>query len=156
MIVMAIDNGVSGCIAVLDKNGDVLFFDKTPTIKTLNYTKKKSFITRVDTVALKHIIKMYEPNIVLLERPMVNPKRYGATVSAIRADEATWSVLNEMGVRYEYVDSKQWQKVMLPKGTKAGETKVIAKMVGKRMFPKIETNDYDALLMAEWGRTRGR
>ena len=49
-----------------------------------------------------------------IERPMVNPKRFEATVSALRALEATLIVLESLNIGKEYCDSKGWQKALLP------------------------------------------
>ena len=46
----------------------------------------------------------------LLERPMVNPTRFQATASALRALEATLNVVELLKFSYSYCDSKEWQK----------------------------------------------
>ena len=55
-----------------------------------------------------------------------------------------------------YVDSKDWQKVLLPKGTKGSdELKKASLDIGNRLFPQFADNkhkDRDGILIAEYGR----
>jgi hypothetical protein len=182
MLYIGVDNGVSGSIAVLNGEGEVLIFSATPTQKALNYTKKISNVTRVDFHGLfevfnsinseaaalidKHEIKC------LIERPMINPMRFQASLSAIRALEATLIFLEELKMPYQYIDSKEWQKVMLPAGIyktkidKAGRSRMVAdpkelkrasKDIAKRIFPSVNLdsfNDGDSLLIAEYLRRK--
>ena len=114
---IGIDNGVSGSIGIINKEG--VFFFKTPTKKTLNYTKKKSYITRIDFPALLELLSQFKDNsFCLIERPMVNSGRFQATASALRAFEATVIVLEELKIPYEVIDSNKWQKEFFPRGLK--------------------------------------
>ena len=58
----------------------------------------------------------------------------------------------------EYVDSKKWQKALLPIGIKGSEELKKASLeVGKKLFPTINFKgfkDADALLIAEFYRRR--
>ena len=156
---IGIDNGVSGSIGV---TGAVEDFVKTPTVKWLKYTKKKAFITRIDH---KHLTGWLEAIIfdaecvkeevsVIVERPMVNPKRFNASTSALRAYEATLIVLENLRLSFEVVDSKAWQKAMLPSGVKgSSELKEVSKLVGEKLFPQfkdVKHPDRDGILMAEY------
>ncbi len=174
---IGIDNGVTGSVCVLDESGKCLEYWPTPVEKTLNYTKVKEYITRVQGNILGKKLRPYaETGTVVIERPLVNPGRWKATVSALRCDEATRIVLEILGLRFIYVDSREWQSVMLPKRkslpavsrsmtaaektahkTKATafkkETKELSLMVAQRLFPQIAfSKDGDAALMAEWAR----
>ena len=163
---IGIDNGVSGSLAYL---GDAIYFQPTPTKKEQSYTKKKQFITRVDATALSRVFTkwfskwtetIYVPRI-FIERPYVNPQGFKATVSAMRALEATLIVMERFRLSYEYLDSKQWQQAMLPKGLKGpAELKAASVDIGCRLFPRWEEQirkhrDADSLLMAEWARRTG-
>ena len=94
---IGIDNGVSGTIGVI-YNKDSLFVE-TPIKKEQSYTKAKANISRIDVVTLSdnlsRLIESYNnPKMFcLIERPMVNPSRFVATMSAVRALEATINVL---------------------------------------------------------------
>jgi len=85
---------------------------------------------------------------------MVNPGRFQASISAMRALEATLNVLEFLELPHQYIDSKEWQKVMLPSGLKgADQMKKASQSIGKRLFPSITcTPDADGLLIAEWAR----
>ena len=163
---VGIDNGVSGSIGVVRQGHAVMLF--MPTRSELSYTKNKRNITRIDW---KRLRKLFSANLplgtnehgegvvkVFLERPMVNPMRFQATSSALRAMEATLIVIEAFNLPLQYVDSKQWQKVMLPGGLKGSDVlKEASKDIGCRMFPNLsgaitKHGDADGLLMAEWAR----
>jgi len=159
-VYIGIDNGVTGTIGIILGNESVFF--KTPTFKQQNYTKKKANITRVDAPRLLSLLKPYEKYNVMcvLERPMVQPKgRWVATQSALRALEATLTVVEVLGYAYDYMDSKEWQKALLPKGSKGDQLKVDSKTIGCRLFPKHaelinKHTDADGMLMAEYCRRK--
>jgi len=88
----------------------------------------------------------------LLERPMVNPGRFKATASALRALEATLIVLERLNIPFQYIDSKEWQRHLLPKGIEKDELKKAALDVARRLFPSVQTKDADSLLIAEYAR----
>ena len=157
---LGIDNGVSGTIAILTQEGGVRLFRKTPTKSEQSYTKTKKNITRIDVKNFLFLLKPYQDEqiTVVLERPMVNPKRFTATLSAMRALEATLCVLESLGIGLQYCDSKQWQKEMLPKGVSGSpELKKASLDISTRLFPEYtdtikKHGDGDALLIAEWAR----
>ena len=172
MIFIGIDNGVSGSIGIIDEEGKAHLFP-TPTKSDLNYQKTKvKHITRVDVAALRTLLKRFvykaepgiDPNIklpakALVERPMVNPNRFDATTSALRALEATLIVLESLGIGYEYCDSKAWQKKLLPYITVADKKEYPVKLkkvsleVGQRMYPELEWDkfkDADGILIARY------
>lgn len=162
MIYIGIDNGVTGTIAVLGE--DASAFIETPVFSCLNYQKSKARnVSRIDTAGLQQWLSAYDPASVrvAIERPMINITRFQASVSAARALEATLIVLERLRFGYEYLDSKMWQKELLPAGIKgAPNLKKASKEVGLRLFP-IHSDlikkhgDADALLIAEWLRRRG-
>jgi hypothetical protein len=95
---------------------------------------------------------------VVMERPMVNPTRFKATTSALRCFEAQLILIEHLGLAYCYVDSKDWQRELLPKGIKgADEQKKASKDIGKRLFPQLadfKHSDFDGLLIAEYARRK--
>jgi len=174
---IGIDNGVTGSICILDEDGNCLKYFPTPVKKTLNYTKAKEYINRVVVRELAEKLQPYTKTAtVVLERPLVNPGRWKATISAIRCDEATRGVIEALNAKLIYVDSKEWQTALLPKrkpisrATKGAsneekailkkqraayqtETKTLSLSVGQRLFPNvIFKKDADAALIAEWAR----
>jgi hypothetical protein len=66
----------------------------------------------------------------------------------IALEESQWA--------YEYIDSKEWQKSLLPKGLKGSEELKKASLdVGKRLFPSLDIKkDADGLLIAEYLRRK--
>lgn len=157
---IGIDNGVTGSIGIIGPTSSS--FGKTPVKKVLNYTKEKAWLHRIDTPLLKEILQNYKSTLampinvlLLLERPMLNPRRWKASVSAIRALEATLIVIEELGIPYVYVDSKEWQSAMLPKNVSGDELKPASKQVAERLFPSLEfKSDGDGILIAEWARRK--
>lgn len=150
MTFIGIDNGVSGSVGVLT-DGKTPLWAQMPTRSELNYTKKKGNITRIDFVALRDMLSHFDPTttLVAIERPMVNPGRFAATISAVRALEATLIAIEDNGLPYRYIDSKEWQKTQLPSGLKGDELKKASLDVGARLWPYIPFKpDADAMLIA--------
>ena len=157
-VFIGIDNGVSGSIGIITSEGKYEFY-KTPTKIEQNYTKAKGNITRIDGNRLYEIFKPYIENDVhlYLERPLVNPGHFFATLSAMRSMEATLIVIEMCKFSYEYLDSKKWQSVLLPEGCEGNELKVASLQIGKRLFPNInfeelKVKDADGILIAEYLR----
>jgi len=154
-VFIGIDNGVSGAITILSETGFVHLHIKTPVKNCLNYTKKKAFHNRVDFKELFDILFDNIANDVpfcMIERPMINPTRWVASASALRCLEATEIILEEQKIPYQFIDSKEWQKVLLPSGLVKEQLKKAANDVAKRLFPKLEIVNADSLLIAEYCR----
>ena len=158
MIYCGIDNGGTGTIGII--NEDKVFFVLTPCKKVLDYQKKAKHITRIDYPALYELLEDY-PSLGIkffIERPIKNPGLFEASASGLRAFEATLICLEQLGYSYSVVDSKQWQKKMLPEGIKgSAELKKASVDVGCRLFPQFaevirKHKDADGLLIAEWAR----
>lgn len=157
MVKVGIDNGVSGTISIFDGDS-LLLFKPIPTTKVLNYTKKVGYITRIDVEELKSTILSLvgglRIDVVNIERPMVNPGRFKASVSAIRALEATCIALEQLGLGYKFVDSKEWQKRYLPSGIKgAPKLKEASMLKGIQLYPQFEESikkhgDADSIFIA--------
>ena len=112
---IGIDNGVTATIGIV--SGDTSpIMAHVPTKKEQNYTKKKDNITRLDAKGFADLIGHYNPAdvMVVMERPMVNPTRFKATTSALRCFEAELTLIEHFGYPHCYVDSKDWQREMLP------------------------------------------
>ena len=156
-VYIGIDNGVTGTVGVV---GDEILpvFVKIPTKTEQNYTKAKQNITRVDCSALKNLLETYSGcNVmVAMERPMVNPSRFKATTSALRCLEAELIVIELLKYPHVFIDSKEWQRVLLPKGIKGcDEQKKASLDIGNRLFPQFQGAkhpDRDGILIAEYVR----
>ena len=154
-IFIGIDNGVTGGITILSESGFVHLHIKTPVKNCLNYTKKKAFHNRIIYKELYDILFDNIANDVpfcMIERSMVNPMRFQASVSAIRCLEATEIILEELQIPYQFIDSKEWQKALLPSGLQKEELKKAASSVAHRLFPKLDIVNADSLLIAEYCR----
>lgn len=157
---IGIDNGVTGSLAYVDNNQS--FMVKTPIINQQSYTKQKSRITRIDYATLVFTLlewgALSDHVKVILERPYVNPIGFRSTMSAMRSLEATLIAVEHLNLPYMYVDSKSWQRSLLPKGLKgSADLKTASKDIGIRLFPSLEAmivkhGDADSLLIAEWAR----
>lgn len=157
-IFVGLDNGVSGSIGIIGNDIEPVFV-KTPVKKEQDYTKMKKIVTRLDYSAFMELFSKYNKNdiCVLLERPLVNSQRFTASTSALRCHEAELIMLEIMGVRHMFIDSKEWQKIMLPKGCNGEELKKASLDIGNRLFPQFEDfkhPDRDGLLIAEYARRK--
>lgn len=162
--VIGIDNGVSGSVGILDVAGSWSHFFPMPVHLVQDYTKKKKNINRINVKRLRwHLKGCHQPDDpahpttarAMLEAPLVNPGKFNATVSAMRALEATLIVLENLKIPYEFVISKEWQSYLLPRGTKgAPDLKKASMDIGVRLFPSckeaiLKQKDADGLLIAE-------
>lgn len=155
-IYVGLDNGVSGSIGIV---GDDIesFFCKTPVKKVQDYTKAKKEVSRLDYNKFMELFSKYNKNDItlLMERPLVNPSRFVSTASALRCHEAELIMIEVMGIRHMFVDSKEWQKALLPKGCSGEELKKASLDIGNRLFPQfdnIKHPDRDGILIAEYAR----
>lgn len=157
---IGIDNGTTGSIGIISDDGDVDFF-LTPSNLGQDYTKTKKNISRIDWFKLKEKLKLYSPSkelsvLALIERPMVNPTRFNVSGVALRALESTLIILEDLQIPYVFIDSKEWQREILPKGVKGSEELKKASLdIGKRLFPSFQSikhKDRDGLLIAEYAR----
>lgn len=166
---IGIDNGTTGSIAAILDNGKVIF-GQMPTVKQQNYTKAKQGITRIDTKRfyawLLDIIGQVEKEsqslnqagqfMVIIERPMVNPMRFKNSLSAVRALEAVLTVIEFLNLPHAYIDSRTWQKELLPEGLQGSDLKTASNDIGRRLFPQVpegkKGTDKDGLLIAEFAR----
>ena len=160
-IYIGIDNGVSGSCGIIGPKGTLFFL--TPIKSEMSFQKSKSSkINRIDFQKLYDLLKEEKESgytiCIRIERPMINPTRFQASISAARSLEATLIIFELLELSYEYCDSKQWQKVLLPAGLKGSEEQKKASMdIGIRLFPEHKEliskhKDADGILIAEWAR----
>ena len=153
------DNGVSGSIGFVGDN-IIPKLCHTPVKKEQDYTKCKKKISRLDYHKFMKLFSEYNKNDItlLLERPLVNSTRFNATASALRCHEAELIMIYVMGIKYMFIDSKEWQKELLPKGIKGSEEqKKSSKDIGNRLFPQFSDfkhPDRDGILIAEYARRK--
>lgn len=152
--IIGIDNGTSGSIGLI--NDETVVFVPTPSKTEQDYTKKKKNISRLDVEKFKSFLEEYinkEP-LCILERPLVNPKMFRATEGALRCFEAELSIIESLKISHIFLDSKEWQRKILPSGIKGSkELKKASLDIGLRLFPQFEKEikkqkDADGLLIA--------
>ena len=105
-VYIGIDNGVTGTIGIVGDTIQPAIYH-TPIKKEQDYTKTKKSVTRLDSTAFVELLKQYEGYTVkvLCERPMINPTRWTASMSAIRCWEAQLIVFEVLGISHQFVDS---------------------------------------------------
>jgi hypothetical protein len=156
---IGIDNGITGSIGII--SGGEYYLFKVPTKSGQDYTKKKQNVTRIDCSEFTNLLYEYTENAAdrkaVLERPFVNPRGFQATASALRCMEAEMIILEMLGIPFEFIDSRAWQKEFLPTGARGPELKTTSRDKGIQLFPLYEEEirkmkDADGLLIAEWAR----
>jgi len=159
MIIIGIDNGVSGTLAAF-KNNKLIDFKESFTKKWLKPTvkAKASYMTRIDVPALmgwlKNIIKESDNARIIIERSMTDQRRLHATLSSHHAQEATMIAIELLNIPYMTIDSSVWQKREIP-GVKGSEfLKIASKEKCITEFPKFKKliekhGDGDAILIAK-------
>lgn len=158
-VYIGIDNGTSGTISVIGDDIETQIYH-TPIKKEQNYTKAKKTISRLDCKKFLDIITQDKDSevVVVMERPLVNPTRFVATTTALRCFEAQLILVEMLKYRIIYIDSKEWQKEMLPKGVKGSdELKKLSLDIGNRLFPQFRDfkhPDRDSLLICEFARRK--
>ena len=152
------DNGVTGALAIIRKNNSAEWF-KMPVKYELSFQKVEQHINRVDVVALRAILKGWNitptDTLITIERPLLNPMRWKSSISASRCLEATLIVTEELGFELDFIDSKQWQRVLLPGIKGSDELKKASLELGKKLYPNLKLKkDADSLLIAYWAMNR--
>lgn len=160
-VIIGIDNGCTGTIGVIDSRNEPEFI-LTPAFKAQDYTKAKKNVSRIDVPKLYEFLRSRTEgreslSIAYVERPMINPMRFSSSINAARAYEATITVLETLCIPYQPIDSKEWQRGLLPssgkKGVEAAVLKQESKDAGIRLFPQfreiiLKHKDADGILMA--------
>lgn len=157
-LIIGIDNGVTGSWGVV---GEKEMFFKPNTINFRKYTKKEQYTTRLDfssnLTTLNDIVKGIPLNntLAVLERPMINPRRFVSSTSALRCWESTLILMESIGIPYVYIDSKEWQKKMLSGFGALGaeELKQASLEIGNKLYPQFANHkhpDRDGLLIASY------
>ena len=127
-LIIGIDNGTTGTMCSWILESGLIDFIETPSKRELNYQKEINYIDRLDHNNFKNWIKNQIKNaelvykdkikvIIILERPMVNPKRFDSSIMAVRTFESTLVILQQMNLNYIVIDSKQWQHYFFGKDT---------------------------------------
>ena len=154
---IGIDNGTSGSIGILKEDGAI--YIPTPCKKEQDYTKKKKEISRLNVEEFISLLRDLESPFCVMERPLVNPTMFNTTLTAMRCFESQLTILETLKIPHMFIDSKEWQREMLPKGTSGKELKKASLDIGLRYFTTLENvirkqKDADGLLIALWAKRR--
>jgi hypothetical protein len=161
------DNGV-GTIAIIKADGTACI-EMTPIRRCLSYTKAKNYISRIDVPKVLALINGWLTDCndrtqvhVGIERPFTShlPIHKKGVVLGARMHEAQLIIVEDLlKLSYEFIDSGQWQKNLLPSGIKGSvELKKASLEIGKRKWPHLVDKmkkDADALFIAEYLRQQG-
>ena len=158
MKIIGLDNGTTGSLAVYDTNLNLMALHSLPIKNELSYQKKAKHITRIDFPGLCELltrIKGGENDIhCFMEKPFsCSPRMINTAIISNRCFEAEIIALEECEIGYTVVNSKDWQKVLLPKGIAGSkELKKAALDVAKRLYPylaeKLNLSNADSVLIA--------
>lgn len=161
-VIIGIDNGATGSVGIITPKEREYF--SIPSQSVQDFTKKKQNVSRIDHRGLITILSeglsVWLNNgwsvRAYVERPFKNPGSFSSSFNAARALESVLVILESLGIGYEFVDSKQWQKALLPAGVAgSAQLKKASKEIGIRLFPEFESEikkqkDADGILIAEW------
>ena len=111
-IYIGIDNGTTGTIGIVGDDIRPQIYH-TPVKKEQDYTKAKKNVSRLDVKGFMELLTIHKDKDihVICERPMINPTRWTASMTAIRCWEAQLVVLEVLGIAHQFVDSKEWHVV---------------------------------------------
>ena len=157
--IVSLDNGVSSNGVALFGPDNLVKCEKLPIRSEINYQKDEHHITRLDAPAFRKLIAGWnlpkDTTVSVLERPMINPARFKASISAVRCLEAELIVLEEFGFEIEYIDSKNWQHVLLPGIEGADKLKPASLELGKKLFPQFKLKkDADFLMIGYYFKNK--
>jgi hypothetical protein len=166
-IIIGSDNGSTGSIGILhvDDNNTITKsqFILTPCKTELGYQKKARNISRLDYPEFCNLLdkelSFGYPITAVVERPYTGTFVNTAVVAG-RCLEGMIIAFEQKNISYTVVDSKGWQKAMLPGIKTSKMLKSASKDVGCRLFPEHKAlitkhKDADGILIAEWVRVRG-
>ena len=158
VIICGIDNGVSGAIAALYEDGNVVHLSSLPIIKI---GKDNS----LDVVTFRELLQTIKPNYILVEPA----QKFSPGKLALCSTWFCWGMIRAIleidKYKWEPVNPKTWQKVMFSGHVRSADqtSKDAAIIVCQRLFPKVsllptlkskkpDSGLADALLLAEFCR----
>lgn len=164
MKIIGLDNGTTGSMSVWDSNLNVMGLHNLPIKKELDYTKEVKHITRIDYPGMCELLTQIKAGTnndlhVYMEKPfMCGPKCMQSSINAFRCFESELIALEECEIGYTVINSKDWQKHVLPHGIKgSAELKKAALDVARRLYPylseKLTKANADSVLIAHHFKT---
>lgn len=165
IVYVGIDNGVSGTIGWITADGSQWCISRTITFQYKDHHKKKGAVNRINRAGTARFIteaaRANKEKIssirVFMERPFTG-RFVNTTILNQRAYEAYLIVFEDLGVPYRVIDSKTWQKELLPGVKSSPRLKAASKSLAVQLFGLdvldglTKEHDCDGLLIAEWAR----
>jgi len=164
-VYIGIDNGVTrSSIGYMNTITGEYFYKEMPIKNGRDYTQREKNITRIVYSDLCDIFKRWltvdkNQTFILLERPMINPERFEASIVAARAYEIVITAIEQFNIEFDTIDSRLWQKKLLPIGTKGeADLKQASFDLGLKLFPScistiLKVQDADGLMIALYAKT---
>jgi hypothetical protein len=158
---VGVDNGPTALWTILGADGKLVAHFPVPTKTTKNYQRTVDReVTRINVHQLREMFRPYVGKNILfaVEKPMVMPQRFQATLTAVRAFEATLVAFELMqqdgvGVSYTIANSLDWQKPMIPEALARKEKGKLAEKRRKKLLAackkKGKTREETARIL-EW------
>lgn len=152
-LVIGMDNGSTGTICSWIIGTNQIDFKQTPSKRECNYQKQINYIDRLNHEQIKSWLKnnikktqkLYKREIriiIIIERPMVNPQRFDASLNAVRAFQSLLVILQQLNIKYLTIDSKQWQHYFFGKDTSFMDLKFESLKMGINVFNQIQPSGF--------------
>jgi hypothetical protein len=154
MITIGIDNGATGSVGIV--SGISCFF-AMPCKEAVHYSKSGKIFNRVDVEQLRRELSALPgKTIAYVERPFTgSPMMINTALLAARAHEAAMIALEQEGIGYQTIDSKEWQAALLPGVKGSPNLKKASRLKGIQLYPHLAPyinshGDADGLLIAHY------
>ena len=150
MIVIGIDPGLGGAVAVLNRHGSILRLEDTPTFQL---SGKREY----DVRGMADILRDYtEEAHAFIERQVALPRENISAAFKLGVGYGVWlGILGALGIPHTAVSPQVWQRDMYHGAV--GEGKDRSLLVASRLWPDLKIprtrhDRADALLIAEYAR----
>lgn len=158
-IILGIDPGLNGGIAVMQENGELLHYSRMPIKQERVLSPKRKKRSRmIDVTGIAAILAQYEPTNIFIERAGARPGQ--GVVSMFTFGMGYGMILGlcmamEGAICTDVVTPQRWQKQLMVGLDHIEDTKVRALAKFQQLYPELDvTHDgiVDAVLIAEYGR----
>lgn len=158
MLVMGIDPGLNGGLAILNEKGRIILYRRMPTKPYISSGKSKK---QIDIAQISAVLAKIQPEHVFIEKASARPGQ--GVVSMFTFGVGYGMILGvclalEQVFQTEVVVPQRWQKMLYPENIGDLPPKERALRKAWELWPEIGqqnvTHDgiVDALLIAEFGR----
>ena len=158
-VIIGVDPGLNGGIAVMQENGEILHYCKMPIKQERVLTGTKKKIRRmIDVATIAGIMAQYEPTNIFIERANARPGQ--GVVSMFTFGMGYGMILGlamamEGAICTDIVQPQRWQKQVLSGLEHIEDTKLRALAKLQELYPELDTTHdgiVDAIMIAEYGR----